>query len=131
MLSISRRKLISFSRHSNPCLDALITQENGLIRKIWQTLKSTTSQPGQQTNLTDTLTHISRSKDNLAMKTGQSLQYNVRNISLEKSFTKCGRETIPRPFSKKLNLSTSLDQYSKVLYTLFLLFVELRTTESD
>ena len=27
--------------------------------------------------------------------------YNLRNIFLEKSYTKCGGETIPRPFLKK------------------------------
>ena len=39
----------------------------------------------------------------------------MRKIFLEKPYTKCGRETIPRPFSKKLKLNISLDQYSKVL----------------
>ena len=29
---------------------------------------------------------------------------NLRNIFLEKSYTKCGGETIPRPFSKKPKL---------------------------
>ena len=33
--------------------------------------------------------------------------------------TKYGKETIPRPFSKKSKLSISLDQYSKVLSILF------------
>ena len=37
------------------------------------------------------------------MKFGQLLEYN-RNIFLEKSFTKCGGENIPRPFSKKLKI---------------------------
>ena len=55
----------------------------------------------------------------------------MRNISFEKSYTKYGRETIPRPFSKKSKLSISLDQYSKVLYILFLLFAKLSTIESD
>ena len=55
----------------------------------------------------------------------------MRNIFLEKSYTKCGGETISRPFSKKLKLSMSLHQYSKVLYILFLLFAKLRTIESD
>ena len=27
--------------------------------------------------------------------------YNMRNILLQKSYTKCGAETSPRPFSKK------------------------------
>ena len=39
------------------------------------------------------------------MKSGQLIEYNLRNIFLEKSYTKCGGETIPRPFSKKLNIS--------------------------
>ena len=55
----------------------------------------------------------------------------MRNTSLEKSYTKYGRETIPRTFSKKWKFSISLDQYSKVLYILFLLFAKLRTIESD
>ena len=55
----------------------------------------------------------------------------MNNIFLEKSYAKCGRESIPRPFSKKSKLTACLDQYSKVLYILFLLFVKLRTTERD
>ena len=47
---------------------------------------------------------------NISMKFGQVIKYNVRNIFLEKPYTKCGGETIPRPFSKKSKLSTSLDQ---------------------
>ena len=50
------------------------------------------------------------------MKPSHLIEYNLRNIFLEKSFTKCGGETIPRPFSKKSKLSVSLDQYCKVLY---------------
>ena len=42
------------------------------------------------------------------------------NIFPDKSYTKCGGETIPRPFSKKSNLSMSLDQWFKALYSLFL-----------
>ena len=39
------------------------------------------------------------------MKFGQLLEYNMRNIFLGKSYLKCDRETIPRPFSKKQNLT--------------------------
>ena len=53
----------------------------------------------------------------------------MRNIFLEKSYTKCGGENIPRPYSKKSELNISLDQYSKVLYSLFLLYPKLRTIE--
>ena len=65
------------------------------------------------------------------MKPAQLVEYNLRHIFLEKSYTKCGGETITRPFSKKSKLSLSLDQYSKVLYILLLLFAKLRTFESD
>ena len=61
------------------------------------------------------------------MKFRQLLEYNMRNISVETSCTKWGGETIPRPFSKKLKLGRSLDQLSKVLYSLFLSYAKLRT----
>ena len=77
------------------------------------------------------MTNISRSKGNQATKFGQLIQYNWRNIFLEKSYTKSDGETIPRPFFKKSKLSISLDQYSKVLYILFILFGKLRTIEID
>ena len=56
------------------------------------------------------LTNISRSKDNQTMKFGQLIECSMKNIFLEKSFTKCGGETSLRPFSEKLKLSMSLDQ---------------------
>ena len=65
------------------------------------------------------------------MKFGQLIKYNLRNIFLEKSYTKYGGETILRSFFKKLKLRISLDQYSKNLYILFLLFGKLRTIDID
>ena len=56
------------------------------------------------------LPNMSRSKDNQTMKFGQLIEYNMRNIFVEKSYTKCGGETIPRPLSKKSKLSISRDQ---------------------
>ena len=53
----------------------------------------------------------------------------MRNIVLEKSYTECGGENGPRLFSEKLTLTISLDQYSKVLYSLFLLYAKLRAIE--
>ena len=44
------------------------------------------------------------------MKFGQLREYKSRNSFPEKSYTKCGGETIPRPFFKKSKLSISLDQ---------------------
>ena len=57
------------------------------------------------------------------MKSGQSIEYNRREIYLEKSYVKCVRETVPKSFSKKSKLSISLD------YSLFLLYVKLRAIE--
>ena len=56
------------------------------------------------------LTNILRSKNNQAMKFGQLIEFNTRNIFLKRSSIKCAGETIPRPFSKKSKLSISLDQ---------------------
>ena len=53
----------------------------------------------------------------------------MRNIFFEKSYTKCGEETIPRPFSKKTKLSISLDKYSKAVYGFLLLHANLRAVE--
>ena len=53
------------------------------------------------------------------MKFGQLTECNMRNIFLEKSYTKCGGETIPSFFSKKLKLSISQDQYLNVLSLVF------------
>ena len=44
------------------------------------------------------------------MKFSQLIEYNMRNIFLEKSYTKCDGETSPRPFSEKLKFSMYLDQ---------------------
>ena len=68
-----------------------------------------TSQSGKLTIAIHILPNISRSKGNRTMKFVQLVEYNLRNISLEKSCAKCGGETILRPFSKKLKLSISLD----------------------
>ena len=38
------------------------------------------------------------------MKFGQLIEYKTRNIFLEKSCTKCGGETIPRLFFKKVKI---------------------------
>ena len=62
-----------------------------------------TSEPGQRIIVVYILPNISRSRDNQAMKLGQLTKYNLRDVFPEKSYTKCGGETIARPFSKKLN----------------------------
>ena len=53
------------------------------------------------------------------MKLGRLIQYN-RNTFVEKSYPKCGGETIPRPFSK-------IEFISNVLQ--FLLYANVRTVK--
>ena len=62
-----------------------------------------TSQSEKQTITIHILPNISKSKDNQTMKFVQLIEYSTKNIFLEKSYTRCGREVIPRPFSKKSN----------------------------
>ena len=59
------------------------------------------------------------------MKFGQLIEYNMKSIFLEKSFTKGAGETIPKFFSKKSKLTIPSDQYFEVSYSLFLLFILL------
>ena len=52
--------------------------------------------------ITTTNIHLnaSRSKGNQTMTFGQLKEYNMRNIFLEKSYTKCDGEARPKPFRK-------------------------------
>ena len=68
-----------------------------------------TSQPGKPTIAIHVLPNIWGSKGNQRIKFDQWIEYNMIHIFLDKSYTKCVREAIPRPFPKKLKLSISLD----------------------
>ena len=75
--------------------------KRGLIGKIGLMSKFMVSQPGKQTIAIHILPNTSRSKGNQTIKFVQLIEYNMRKIFIKKSYTKCGAETIPRPFSKK------------------------------
>ena len=68
-----------------------------------------TSKPEKETIAIHTLPNISRCEGNEKMKFGQLIEYNMRHF-LEKSYTECGGETIPKPFSTKSKLRIFLDQ---------------------
>ena len=59
-----------------------------------------TSQPGKPTIAIHILSNISRSQRNQTINIDQLIEYNMTNIFINKSYTKCGGETIPRLFSK-------------------------------
>ena len=63
------------------------------------------------------------------MQFGQLIESNMRNIFIEKSYTECAGETIPRPLSNKSKLSISLDQKCVILNSFFLLYANLRAIE--
>ena len=58
--------------------------------------KFMTSQPDYQTIVIQILSNISRSKGNQTIKFGQLLEYNMGNILLEKSYTKCVGKNQPQ-----------------------------------
>ena len=67
------------------------------------------SQPVKQTNAIHILPYILRMKIYQTIKFCQLIEYNMGNVFIEKSYTKCGGETVPdRSFSKKLKLNISL-----------------------
>ena len=59
------------------------------------------------------------------MKFGQLIEYNMRNIFLEKSYAKYGGEASLRSFYKKSNLNISLDQQSEHLSNFLLFYVQV------
>ena len=83
-----------------------------MIRKIRLISKFiiVTSQPGLEAIAMYTLPNISRCKGNQEIKFWSVIEHNIRNIFLEKTYTKCDGEIIPRPYSKKSKLSISLDE---------------------
>ena len=87
-----------------------------------------TSQPGKETIAIHIMCNISRIKDNQTMKFDQLMEYNMRNTFLEKSYRKCGGETILRPFFKNPKLSISLDLQSTFIPYVSL-YAKVRTIE--
>ena len=70
-------------------------QKNNLIRKMRLISKFMTSQTREHTVAIHILPNISRSASNQAMKFGRLIEYNIRNLFLEKLYTKFDGETIP------------------------------------
>ena len=60
------------------------------MRKLWLVSKFMTSQTKQQVITINIFANISRSKGNQTMKFSLLIDYNMRNIFLEKSYAKYG-----------------------------------------
>ena len=89
-----------------------------------------TSQPGKHTIAIHILLNISKIKGNQTKKFGALIEHNMKNIVLEKSYTKCGGEAIPRPIFKKSKLSISLYQQSEFLFSSFHCIFKSMNTET-
>ena len=63
------------------------------------------SQPGKQTIAIHILLNISRSKGNQTMKFGQLIERKMKNIFLEKSYTKMMEKRFSDSFIKNFNLA--------------------------
>ena len=73
------------------------------------------------------LPNISRTKGNQAAKFGQLIEYNVRNIFLEKWYVKYGKKVVPDFFSKIKFEHTSGPTVCvfTILYSLYSLYVQI------
>ena len=85
-----------------------------------------TPEPRKQTIAIHMLPNILRSKGNQTMKFGQLMENKLGNNFLENSLQNVLEKLFP---DKKSKLSISMNQYSKVLYNLFLLYSKLRAIE--
>ena len=84
MVFISSQKLFSFSKYLSFSQDFWPPRKNGLIRKMKLTSKFMKSQPGLQTIVIHISPNISQSKGNQTMKFDQLIEYNKRNMFLQK-----------------------------------------------
>ena len=100
MVFISRKKLLIYSRYSNFCPQCFGHVVHQLDKNSRQVVKS---QPEKQTITIHIFSNISRSKCNQTIKPSQLIEYNMKNIFVGKSNTKCGGETSPRSFSENQN----------------------------
>ena len=82
-------------------------------------------QTGKQKITIHILPNISRIKSNHTLKFVMLIEYNMRNIVLERSHASCDREASSRLFHKKSKLSLSLYPRSKMLCSLFLLYLQV------
>ena len=109
----------------------LVMYETSCIRKLRFVSKFMAWETGKQIITIHILPTISRNKGNQIIKLRKLIECNVRNISLGKSYAKCGEEDRPRSFYKHSKLSISQDQQSGILYNSFLLDAQVDVYYQD
>ena len=92
--------MLSYTSVDTFCLDFLVIQKIGLIRWLRLISNFIASQTGKKVIKIHIQPNISLSKESQTMKFGLLIEHSMRNIFLEKSYTKCGGEANSRPFYK-------------------------------
>ena len=64
------------------------------------------------------------------MKFGQFMESNMRNVFLEKTYTKRGEEASSITFYKNSKWNISLFQQSEMLYSLFLFYTQVEVYQN-
>ena len=73
------------------------------------------SQPGEQLTPIQILHKISKYNSNQAMKFDQLIEYNIRNLFLEKLYTACGEKRFPEPFLQFVVTARQVEDYRNIL----------------
>ena len=95
------RKMFKFlPRPFWSCSKTMCLFGHGFIRNLRLISKFMASSTGKQITTVHILPKISRSKCNQTMKFGMLVEYNMRNIFLEKSYRTYSGEYSSRPFLK-------------------------------
>ena len=81
------------------------------------------SQTAKQIITTHISFNISRSKCYQTIRIGKLIEYKLINIFLINNVKNVLEKLVPGHYFEKLKKSTSLDQQSQVLYSLFLMYV--------
>ena len=89
--------MVLFFKYLHFWTQFLIMQKNGLVRKLWSVSKFIRSRTGQQIITIYMLPNISLSKGIHAMKFCLLIKFRMRNIFLQKSCRKWGRQISSRP----------------------------------
>ena len=108
-------KILKFLSRLSGHVEKRLDQKDTVNSKIYDVTN------WEANNCNHILPNISRIKGNQQLKFDQLIEYNIKS-----TFTKCGRKAISGPCSKKSKFCISLDQWSKILYSLFLLYAKLR-----
>ena len=114
------KALFVLLRYLNVCLDIFEDLGKQLDKKVTDNFKIYDVTDWETNNCKAGIAQYLEKKGNRTMKFGQFIECNMRNIFLEKSYTKCGGKASPDSFIKNQNLwINSLKCYKVCFYFMF------------